>query len=179
MQVVEDNKILCSKECASRKSSEADDKICLLDKYDALKKSISVKELLWENKELELETKLGELLQELNKLSKENDEKSIYIKRQQRMSLDFGEDACNTEKILLQKTNDQKTTISELNIQISTLKEINSELQEKMGKAIPNWIQQQSDLAELNAMQINMLTSIETLTAENKLYSAELEQQKK
>ncbi|KAG5861861.1 hypothetical protein JTB14_017336 [Gonioctena quinquepunctata] len=28
-------------------------------------------------------------------------------------------------------------------------------------------------------MQINMLTSIETLTAENKLYSEELEQQKK
>ncbi|KAG5885398.1 hypothetical protein JTB14_002794 [Gonioctena quinquepunctata] len=103
MQVVEDNKILCSKECASRKSSEAEDKICLLDKYDALKKSISVKELLWKNKELELEIKPGELLQEVNKLSKENDEKSIYIKRQQRMSLDFEEDACNTEKILLEK----------------------------------------------------------------------------
>ncbi|KAG5875439.1 hypothetical protein JTB14_006260 [Gonioctena quinquepunctata] len=87
------------------------------------------------------------------------------------MSLDFEENACNTEKILLEKTNDQNTTISELNIQISTLKEINSELQEKMEKATPKWIQQQSDLAELNAMQINMLTSIETLTAENKLYS--------
>ncbi|KAG5874683.1 hypothetical protein JTB14_021639 [Gonioctena quinquepunctata] len=98
-----------------------------------LNTSISEKEWLWEKKELELEEKISELIEELSKLTKENDKKE-YIKRQWKLSQDFEEDVCNTEKILLDKINDHNTTIIELNNQIATLKGINAELQEKNRK---------------------------------------------
>ncbi|KAG5885797.1 hypothetical protein JTB14_031514 [Gonioctena quinquepunctata] len=148
------------------------------------------KEWLWEKKELELEEKIRELIEELSKLTKENDEKSIYIKRQRKLSLDYEEDACNTEKILLDKINDHNTTIIELNNQIETLKGINAELQEKTENTTPKWMQQHGG-AQLYPKQyadfnrnpkkifFRMAALLSRLPSENKLYSDELEQLKK
>lgn len=178
IQLVEGHKIICSKECATRKKNEDDAIQKTGEKVEFLIKALREKESQLEITERQRDDLTKELLEEIAELKKDNREREEFIKKLRRTSMDFEDEVVGAEQNYIRKLDEQKGIISEQKNDINNLIKKNTVLQEEIEVIIIDLNRYQKDIADLRALNKNMVTSFETMTQEKEIYIEELKKLK-
>lgn len=150
------------------------DKKALEDRLRIINSESQSKNLTIERLEQEHQTARVNLENEIERLLMEIKERDSHIGRLHRRSNDFGEDVISAEKGFVAKINEQNKEITKVNKEIVLLIKRNNLLTEQITELKTNYDIQTQKLAELNALRNNLMTSIETLSAENDLHVKDL-----
>lgn len=127
-----------------------------------------------QTKHIEQEEREKGLLEVIDKLQTDLKEKDIHISRINRRTRDFEDEVADAEKGYLDVLEGNKRTISELEKRVGELKS-RSELLHNENRANLLKIQElERNVTDLNIINRDMLTTIETLETENNVYATEL-----
>lgn len=132
------------------------------------------KDLEIENLESEKQATCADLQKEVETLLVEIKEKDSYIKRLNRRTKDFEEEALAADESFVKKVNEQKHEILKANKEIVELMKKNGILTEVIKELEINLKGQTQKLSELDKLKVNMMTSIDTLSKENDMYAKDL-----
>ncbi|KAG5887669.1 hypothetical protein JTB14_011516 [Gonioctena quinquepunctata] len=139
--LVEGHKIICSKECATKKKCGDDDLRKAEEKIESLIRTQREKEAQLEITERQKDDLAKEPLEDIAKLKKDNRERNKFIYELRRTSMDFEDEVASSQN--------KKKVKEELGVDLNRY---------------------QNDIADLSAINKNMLISLETMTQEKKGY---------
>lgn len=142
------------------------------------KTELSNKESYLEVLNAEHREEISELKAEVIKLLRDNKEKETHITRLNRRTQDFTDIAEDVEKSYQTQIESHKQEIASLNKENLTILKKNEALSNEIKILQENISKAHKKLNELIQLKANMLTSIETLTAENELYIKDLKRSK-
>ncbi|KAG5878534.1 hypothetical protein JTB14_008939 [Gonioctena quinquepunctata] len=174
MQIVEGHKIICSKECSTKKNSEEDDLRKAGEKLELLIITVREKEDQLESTIRQRDDRTHELLEEIAKLKKDNRERDEFIQKLRRTSMDFEDEVVGAEQNYISNLNEQKGIITEQKKDITNLIQKNTALQEELEEIRVDLNRYQTDITDLNTINKNMMTSFETITQEKESYLVKL-----
>lgn len=174
IQIIDGHKMICSRECATKKKNADDELKNLEKKIEALTKIIRETNAQLEDAEKGRE----ELNEEIESLRKDNKDKDVYIHKIRRSSRDFQDEVAGIEENYIKELNEQKRVMAELKNDITALLQKNSSLQEELRTMTIELDRYQNDIADLNAINKNMITSFETLSQERDYYIREWKKMK-
>lgn len=115
----------------------------------------------------------------IDELLSMNREKDSYIQTMKKRATDFENEVFNTERKYVDEVNVYKAKIIDLNKEIVDYLNRNSSLQAECDKLKAGLERLGMEIGECNKSRDSMLTSIETLTEENRAYINELKQIKR
>ncbi|KAG5870012.1 hypothetical protein JTB14_023054 [Gonioctena quinquepunctata] len=139
-------------------------------KSESLIRTLREKEAQLEITERQKDDLAKELLEDLAKLKEDNGERDKFIHKLRRTSMDFEDEVASAEQNYITKLNEQKGIISEQKSDITNLIQKNTDLQEEIEELRVDLNRYQNDIADLSAINKNMLISFETMTQEKEGY---------
>ncbi|KAG5869454.1 hypothetical protein JTB14_027317 [Gonioctena quinquepunctata] len=161
----------------NKKKCEEDDLRKAEEKIESRIRTLREKEAQLEITERQEDDLAKELLEDIAKLKKDNGERDKFIHKL-RTSMDFEDEVAGAEQNYITKLNEQKEIISEQKSDITNLIQKNTDLQEEIEELRVELNIYQNDIADLSAINKNMLISFETMTQEKEGYNENLKKLK-
>lgn len=172
--VVGGHVILCSKECKEIDTTHINDIKILEESLENAKKENSIKERTFEEISKKYDIDMEEMRKCIEDLSKEIREKDSYIKRLKRNTQDFEDQVFEQEQNMNLQIKEQRDLISGLIREKNELFHINEDLKVKLEENTEQQKIIENQLEEFNNIKKDMISTIQTLTADNDTYASEV-----
>lgn len=152
MQLIDGHKVICSKECATRKMNKEQEFLNAGTKIETLTMKIRDAEKQLELIEGEKDEQINELLEEIATLKRDNKERDDYIQKLRRTSSDFADEVEGIEQNYISKMNEQEGLILELRSNIGDLIQKNASLQNKLELTTADFSNYENEVEKLTAI---------------------------
>lgn len=172
---VQGYKVYCSAKCEGQYKSEDNERLGL--QLETKEKLLKQKSEELENLEIEKNSLIAELQDELSTLKKEIREKDEHYKRERRKTVDFEDEVYRNEESLHSELKQKAKAISELNCQIVEIKSSYQTIIQTHKEELNRMKSLESKLEDLKRENEQLSDSLLTLEEENARLNKKLERQ--
>lgn len=174
IETLYEHRIICSGKCKDKYDAEIKEKNRLIMEVRNSKQELEEKNILMDKIEIDNLDAIEELQRNNDALINEIKERDLYIQRLERRIKDFEDEVLEVDQKYETKFTEQRKTVANLNKDIIAISNANKLLQEEVSEKNLDLEKISDEIQELKEINGRMLTSIETLEAENQMYCDEM-----